>query len=383
MIEEKLSIQALRRRLTQLSRSLRRSTISLSADLTMPQSVGDDRVFFEQSILCRKRIVLLAPRCVTATCTMCPLPNEAIDPKRQTITSDNLIRQFEASFKEDAIDNYQIITVYNNGNFFSDQEISPEVRQHIYKRIRDSHSSILIVESLPQFISDKKISEAKRYLGNKQLVAAIGLQSSNDLIRELAVNTTCTKPAFEKAFRLLRDNGYSAQVFLMIKPPFLTENEAIIDAVSSIQYLSSLGIDDPVLCATRIAPNTTLKLIYDTCRFRTPWLWSILEILRASVARNKKSMPRVAIAELRKEKNPDSICAQNCAECDKAVIDAIEDFNTTRNFSLLNSLHCDCYWQYKKFLIEEEATWGNVGICERVGNFLNRLNQPNLSAQRG
>ncbi|KKQ90077.1 MAG: Radical SAM domain protein [Candidatus Curtissbacteria bacterium GW2011_GWC2_38_9] len=364
----------LRVKLTNLARNIRRTTIPDDVELIYPQSSRDDTVFFKGSVLKRKRIVLLAPACVTATCTMCPLPNEALDRKTRPISPEQIIQQFESSFEgERSLDDYELITVYNNGNFFADLELDRAVRKHIYKRVGESKASILVVESLPQFITPEKVEEAKELLGQKELAVAIGLQSSNDLVRELAVNSTCTKAAFERAVRLLGENGYKPLTFLMIKPPFLTEKEGIEDAVGSIKYLASLGIDDPILCATRVAPNTVAMLLREKGLFNPPWIWSVVEVLKKSSTVSPSSRPRVVLSELKPEINLDSACPQNCDLCSTRIIDLIDSYNKTGDVKVFRDADCDCRETYKAYVDSVEKDMGRVSLLERVRDFLDGI----------
>src|SRR3989339_283225 len=254
-------IYELKAKLTRLVFQLRTNTIPYNADIGLPQSSNEDCILFNNKIAKRKRIVLLTNGCRVATCTMCPLPNEGINSPSVT-KAENIINQFESAFKNDDMDNYDLITIYNNGNFFSNAEILPQARKYIYQKISKSKCSALLVESLPHFINEQNIKEANAYLKNKTLAVSIGLQSSNDIIRELAINSTCNKISFEQAVKILKKYSYLVIPFLIIKAPFLTEQEAIEDVIASIKYLSSLNINDLVLCPTRIAPNTLLEVLY-------------------------------------------------------------------------------------------------------------------------
>lgn len=365
--------QRLRTRLTLLARSMRGSVIPDDADLSRPQSARNDTVLFGDRTVARKRIVLLAHGCSVATCTMCPLPNEALDPRRREITPADVIRQYDSAFAGDTGESAkpEIITVYTNGNWFVDAEIPAAVRQHIYEDAKKRQVTALVVESLPQFISQNMIDEAKDHLGPVQLVVAIGLQSSDDTVRELAVNTTCTRPGFEHALQLLHDAGYAAQTFLMIKPPFLTEREAIRDTVASIRYAFAHGVTDPILCATRIAPNTIAQMLHDEQQFRPPWLWSVISILRLT-ASVPGLFPRVVTGELNATANKDSLVASNCPVCNEKVVAAIETFNSTRSMNAFDGLHCACQVDYAREMDLEDTTHGRIPVSSRVEQFLLR-----------
>lgn len=369
-----LTNNQLRFKLTMLARGIRRCTIPDDADLTKPQSERDDTIYFQGRLVKRKRIVLLTPGCTVATCTMCPLPNEALDPARRSITPEQIIEQFDSSFsKED--DDYEIITIYHNGNFFVEKEIPTKVRQHIYNFVRNSPATTLVVESLPQFVTEERMAEAKQFLGKKKLSVSIGLQSSDDIVRELAVNSTCSRIGFEKANNLLLDNGYSTVAFLMIKPPFLTEHEAIEDTLNSIKYLQQLGISESILCATRITPNTIVHILHEEGNFTSPWLWSVLEVLKRAANDMKESLPRVAISELSPQQNIDSINTQNCEKCSNKIVEAITLYNTTRDLTLFDSLECSCEKDYLDQSAKETETFKNTPIRDRIIDFVKHYEQ--------
>lgn len=362
--EKEISRRFTRAGLTVLARNIRINTLDENLPLIEPQSQKDDVVFFEGRNLKRKRIVLLSKGCSVATCTMCPLPNESLNGERN-LTLEDLEKQIDSTFNPD--DKPEMLTIYTNGNFFSDLEMSADSRKLIYGKAKKSGVSFLTVESLPQFITREKLEEAKINLGETKLVVAIGLQSSDDTVREIAINTTCTKKSFEKTIKLLHEYSYIPQVFLMIKPPFLTETEGIKDVVESVRYLADLGIKNPILCPTRVAPNTITELLYYEGNYTPPWLWSIIEVLKQTI--NTGISPRVAISELDPESNPDSILARNCRTCTTQAIKLIREFNTTRNIEELLFFDCECRQTYFSQIKKEEDSPAQP-LFQRVASFV-------------
>ena len=369
-------IALMRRDLTKLARGIRVSTIPEDANLSAPQSARDDQVLLGDKMVRRRRIVLLTPMCSAATCLMCPLPNEALDSKRRPITPEEISAQFDSVMEDGQDADFELLTLYTNGNFFADAEVPPVSRKHMYKLFKESKAEFLLVESLPQFLSKEKMEEAKNIIGDKKLIVAIGLQSASDLTRAISVNTTTTRESFERAYALLKEFDFMIQAFLMIKPPFLTDDEAIEDTVKSIQYLHELGIQNPILCATRVAPNTVLELLSKEGKFRTPWLWTVIEILKRSAQVSPNAFPRVVISELRKEGNADSEVPKNCDVCSTETVDAIEKYNEDRNIGNLSKLTHDCKDTYLKEKEEENRTIGKIPLEERVAEFLTKHKLP-------
>lgn len=360
----------LRARLVELARQGRRYTIPATVDINRPQSARSDTVTLDNETLTRRRIVLITRGCSVATCTMCPLPGEAVDPARRQIVSKNLMAQFNAAFRPEDRQSHQLVTVYNNGNFFDDHEIPADVRKYIYEQIASSGAKILSVESLPQFINESRIDEIRTYLGDKKIMVSIGLQSSDDTIRELAIDSTCTLPAFEKAVKLLGEVGGIVQPFLMIKPPFVTESEAIDDAVSSVKYLYSLGISDSILCSTRVAPYTVLKTVHEKGMFSSPWIWSVVEVLRRCALEVPDAKPRISLGELKMIGKEDSILTHNCEKCTDNLIDLISKFNISHDIHLFDGVSCDCESDYKKAIEVESEKYKGIDIPDRIKKFL-------------
>ena len=356
--------KSLRAQVSEFSRGDRVRTLE-NLPMDIPISHKSDSIIFDGRLRTRKRIVLLTSGCGIGTCTMCPFPNESL----AGVSEQNIINQFDHSFIDTTISDHEVITIFNNGNFFRDSEITPKVRDYIYDKVRNSGSKYLSVESLPQFVTEQKILDAKEKLGDVRLSVFMGFQTSNDFIREVAINTTCTKKAFETAVSNLLANNFIPVAFLMIKPPFLTEVEAIEDTCTSIEYLADIGVSYATLCPTRVAPNTVLEKLHRASMYTPPWTWSVIEILK----RNRDagiSLPMVNTSELKSDMNEDSLCAQGCPKCTDRNIKAIEQFLYTRDFSLIDSLDCDCQEDYEEFKREETATWSYLTIEDRIKMFL-------------
>ncbi len=300
---------------------------------------------------------------------MCPLPNEALSHSAQ-ISSQQIIQQFDSAFYQDRTQEFEVLTLYNNGNFFADAEIPPEAREHIFQSLSRSQVKTLIVESLPQFITKRELDIAKKNLSHCKLMVAIGLQSSNDVIRESAINTICTKYHFEQSVALLEKYGYKPLVFLMIKPPFLTESEAIEDAVSSVNYLQSLGLNEAILCPTKVDEATIVNLLFQRKQYAPPWLWTIIEILKQIHVGKTNHPARIATSLLDSNRQTTSLTAKNCPKCTARAIQALEEFNMTKNLKLLDSVKCDCYSIYKEQIAKENQQYGSIPIKKRVSNFI-------------
>lgn len=362
-----------RAELSKLNRKLNKHNF-LHLPKDEPMSFKSDVILFDGAQRTRKRIILLTNGCTIGTCTMCPFPSES----SVGVTSQNLINQFDKAFENDDISNYEIVTIFNNGNMFKDSEIPAEARIHMYDKVREAGCKYFVTESLPQFYDEAHHKEAMDHLVDVRLCVFMGLQSANDFIRNVCINTTCTKGNYEKAVKLLQSANYIPHAFLMLKPPFVTESEGVTDVLESLSYLAGLNVTTVTICPTRVAPGTLLEKLYNMGEYNVPWNWSVVQVLqtwndRAGV------IPMVNTSELKAEINPDSVCAYGCPKCHDTTIRKIERYLFSRDVKILENINCDCYLDYVKHVLEEDKAnyWSGRGMEERIEYFLGELKEQN------
>lgn len=356
-------ISSIRVKITSSTKRLRRSRIQ-HWDVNVPLSVANLDFPHDGKIYQRKKIILAAPGCSVPTCTICPIPNEGFYGSKE-ITPDNLINQFKSSFTGEDINRFDMISIYNSGNWFSDREVFPKARRAIYEEIAKSECSTLMVESLPQFISHKNIEETKEYLRDKSLIVAIGLQSSNDFVRNVCVNTVCTKEQFEKASNLLWQSGYTPRAYLILGAPFLSESESIEDVSNSIQYLARLGYTEVALSPMRVTPYTLVYELQNLGLYKPPSLWTIISSIQNAIL--KTPSMRVWISALEKSgQDNQTLYPQNCPLCTSQIVEALRKYNLDQDLTRLGTLNCSCHDAYLKSL----QTTDSKTPIERVIEFL-------------
>src|SRR5690349_11637138 len=102
---------------THLRRSLTRLTVQLrskrdSVSLSVPRFCDVDEYRFEGQVYKRVRIILRSNGCCQPTCTMCPLPNEALS-RTTTVSSEDYIQQVRHSLA--MAPNCDMVCLYNDG----------------------------------------------------------------------------------------------------------------------------------------------------------------------------------------------------------------------------------------------------------------------------
>src|SRR5208283_3608151 len=141
----------------------------------------------------------------------------------------------------------------------------------------------------------------------------------------------------------IRDAGGHPKGYLLLKPPYLGEKEAVADVVRSVhearEHFETLSIN-PV----HIQGGTVVEWLFDRHRYRPPWLWSVVDAMRAG-ARERAGRRLVTFPTaggLRRGPH-------NCRECDRTVLAALEEASLSQSFDALEGLDCACRARYERY----------------------------------
>lgn len=240
---------------------------------------------------------------------------------------------------DEASDQYkdeEIVKIYTSGSFFDPKEIPKDLALNILKSF---DASKLVIESRPEFIDKDRI---KRYAqGLTELEVAIGLESANDFILDKCINKGFKYEDYRKSVTEI-SNHVSIRTYLLLKPPFLHEKEAIEDIIRATEKISDLT-DIISINPVNIQNGSLVERLWHRDLYRPPWLWSIIEIL-SKIESDQTVF--ISNAGLGSERG-----AHNCGECDERILDWISTYNKTQDKKTINSFYedyCDCFEKWKR-----------------------------------
>lgn len=251
-----------------------------------------------------------------------------------------LFEQFNRAFKK--FNNHKIIKIYTSGSFLDEKEISRELQIKLLKKAKSAKK--VIVETRPEYITKEKLEILKN--AHNGIEIAIGLESSNDNILKNSINKGFTFKDYIRAANIINKAKIPLKTYLLIKPPFLTENEAILDAVNSLKDANKFS-DTVSFNPVNIQKNTLVERLFMRGEYRTPWLWSVVEVLkRAKKISNARLMSQPVIGRRRG--------AHNCGKCDSDILDVIHNFSLTQDSSVFENLGCECREEWLDLLDLED-----------------------------
>jgi hypothetical protein len=276
-------------------------------------------------------------------CTMCGYVGDAASSPP---TPEDLLAQFESVSRR--ID-HGIVKIFTSGSFFDSGEVPEQVRDKILDGL-NLYADKIIIETRPEFVTDKTMANAKMHADNIEV--AIGLETSNDAIRINSINKNFLFKDFIRASETAKTHGVSTKAYLLMKPPFVSERDALEDMVKSIidaaPYAGTISMN---LC--NVQRGTLVDELFYRKAYRPPWLWSVVEVLKRVHGKTGSVVTSDPLAA-GQARGP-----HNCGKCDSEFSDAIRKYSLTQDISVFDPLHCDCKALWEKVLELEQWTFGS------------------------
>jgi archaeosine synthase beta-subunit len=216
------------------------------------------------------------------------------------------------------------IKLYNSGSFFDPRAIPTHDHPAIATRMAAFER--VIVECHPALVSDKCVEFKDRLSG--KLEVAMGLETAHtEILKQL--NKRMNLEQFAAAAQFLRKNDIDLRVFILVKPPFMQEDEALEWAVRSLEFAFGCGATAATLIPTR-GGNGAMEELAHAGQFSPPRLAALEAATAQGIAMNKGRV----FADLW-----DVRTASRCTDCFDLRIARLQSMNLQQ--SVLPSITCD------------------------------------------
>jgi len=331
-----------------------RSRNDRSYDPTEPTRVWLDEDNTPDGVYDSLTIILNTGGCRWARaggCTMCGYVAESVDGG--AVAHEDLMTQIEACLeheRENADSPAGLVKIYTSGSFLDEREIPAETRRAIAETFADRDR--MVVESLPDFVDREKVREFTERGVHTDV--AVGLETATDRVRHDAVNKYFDFAEFEAACLETRaaateDTDAGVKAYLLMKPPFLAEPDAVADMKRSVRKCAGVeGCHTVSMNPCNVQRHTMVEELYHDGGYRPPWLWSVAEVLESTA-----EVDAIVVSDPvghGSERGP-----HNCGDCDDRVQTAIKDFDLRQDPSVFDEATCECEATWEYVMAEETA----------------------------
>ncbi|HIE63663.1 MAG TPA: TIGR01210 family radical SAM protein, partial [Candidatus Poseidoniales archaeon] len=296
---------------------------------------------------CTAATVILRTRgCVwwwKSGCTFCGYFNDV----RDDVTADDLFAQWdEAKRKTNDFNGCSMVKVYTSGTFFEDREIPVEFQDFVLKETHEKGLHLIVEAQAHLCHPDKLAWVAERHPG---CTVAIGLEALDDTVLRFHCNKGFSTKTWRKSVDDLRTAGLRVKTYLLFKPPFMSEGDALNLTNEWLREVAPLS-DEVSINPMNIQKGTIVDRIFRNREYRPPWLWSLVEMIECThddiVDSNCRTIVHpTAGGRIRG--------AHNCKKCDAEVVAAIERYSVSRNLDEFRGLDCDCKKVWRAEIIND------------------------------
>lgn len=200
-------------------------------------------------------------------CLMCDLWKNTTN---ETVPQGAICQQIDFALAE--LPPAQQIKLYNSGNFFDAKAIPRDDFTGIAQRMQAFDH--LIVENHPRLCNDS-VSVFREQLGDTTLEVALGLETVDPRVLP-TLNKQMSLDDFARAVERLLTGGIAVRCFILLKPPFQTEEQGLEWAIRSVEYALGLGVGCCAVIPTR-ASNGIMEKLQIQGNFSSP-AFSSLEL---------------------------------------------------------------------------------------------------------
>jgi radical SAM enzyme (TIGR01210 family) len=265
-----------------VNKALNQEAREIRADIPMRNNPGDleeyIRCWSEEDIIddrpCKALVVILKTRgCTWALaggCTMCGYANESAWSK---VSEDELVTQFAKAWRK--YNGEELVKIYTSGSFIDRHEIMPEAQTRILGMVGKEPLKVAF-ESLPDFIQEDTFDDLTPLV--QKIEVGIGVESSNFRVLRDSINKGHGFETFPRAAAICKKHGVSVKSYLMCKPPFLKEYDALRDSTQTV--IDAAPYADVVsLNPTNIQGRTVVDALYKRGSYRAAYLWTLVKAL--------------------------------------------------------------------------------------------------------
>ncbi|MGD0057409.1 MAG: archaeosine biosynthesis radical SAM protein RaSEA [Methanomassiliicoccales archaeon] len=251
----------------------------------------------------------------------------------------------------------EMVKIYNSGSFLDPREIPLEFRQDILNKFEKARR--ILFETRPEFVTEETLNQFPA----DRISVAIGLESGNDDVLKSCIRKGLTVDQYVTAAKLLNRKRIPLRTYLLLKPPFLTERQAVEDAKRSASFASRLS-ESVSINPLNVQKGTLVEELWRRGDYRPPWLWSLVEVLKSRKGCNESRI----FSSPSGGGTPRGI--HNCANCDRKVLEAIQRFTFSQDQSEFDQARCGCAVEWKALMDVQDAMSTSVDTERYLGSEL-------------
>ena len=240
-----------------------------------------------------------------------------------------------------------------SGSMFDEIEVPIEARREIFEIASRQPCNLFLIETRPETVTEEALVEYANAFANSNATIGVemGLESSDQWILNYCVNKQMLLEDFEQAAQAIKRNGMLTYANISLGTAFLTEQEAIQDAVEAIHWALGKGIDRVVLFPLHVKDFTVLHWLWKKGLHTPTSLWALPEVLKRLGPDAALKVELAWYKPLPAEAPPQYPIPRTCSVCHAEVIQLLDLYKKTMDYKfieLLDGATCPCHSAWRE-----------------------------------
>lgn len=233
----------------------------------------------------------------------------------------------------------EVLIIYMAGSFLNEEELPAKAQMQIVDFFIDSNFRRLAIETRPEYVI--KYQDFLRRLvertNGKEIEVYLGLESSDDRIRNKIIKKALTKKQYQEAIAVINKLGAIVNTYILIGVPGLDRETIVQKAIESVAFAWDSGSKVVSLETYCVQADTPWAKLYRTGELALPSLWDIIKVVKEI---NKISSCWY-LGEFSDWPQPVAT-PKNCDFCTDKTLKSLADLRRSHELSVLEELP-DCY----------------------------------------
>ena len=233
-----------------------------------------------------------------------------------------------------------VLIVFMGGSFINEEELPTKAGDIVVDFFIKNDYKKLVIESRAEYVvtCEERLQQIIESVGRKKIEVAIGLESSDDKIRNKYVKKALSRREYFEAVRIIKKAGAIVNTYILIGSPFISRQEIVQSAIKSVLFAWQAGSNVVSLETYCVQAGTSWANLFNNGKLKIPTLWDIIEVVETI---NKVS-PAWYLGKFSDRPEPIKK-PENCPQCSADVINllaAIRKNHDVETFKLLPNCKC-------------------------------------------
>lgn len=282
-------------------------------------------------------------------CTTCNYQQVAsfkpVDPDRVLEQLDDALHRLGGPGR------YPYLHLTSSGSFLDPREIGDDLLVRLCDRLHRYGVELLSTECRADLLDDSRRLDLFRRAFPGRISVGIGVESQNEVVRNLCMFKGVTNAQVETAFRNLKERDMDFHAYILLGKPFLTEGENVRDALETVRFTLERG-GSALLMLANLQPNTLTHAMWRAGRYALPSLWAPIEVLERL---DPQQRSWVSVKGIDKAVPQPMVFQKSCDVCTPIVRNALVGYNWTMDYRIIEQVLtcCPCREEWRNALADD------------------------------